>query len=883
MTSHDYQHTGLWSRVLASKRHDPNALAKERLRTAYRQFWDNAVTLSRQIQRDLPSLTLHDEAHFEALWSRADQIAGSDYELNPLETFVLGGAILLHDAANSAAAFPGGLAEIRSTPEWNDAAAEWIDRNDLDPSLALPSQAIGPVLFETLRSIHAERAETLATLEVRHGDQHFRLIQDDQLRTHLGGLIGAIAASHHWDMATLASRLPDRRGSLPGFPSSWTIRPIILACLLRCADAAQLDQQRAPDFLYGLLQLHGVSELHWRAQNRLSAPHVDPHDSHALVFTSTLAFGEQDADAWWIAYDAIQVANRELQASDSLLRDLRLPPFAINRIRGAEAPTRLALHVKVNGWRPVSAQIKASHVEKIVDMFGGTKLYGLQMAVPLRELIQNAADAVLLRRELERSNTAFEGSITVRMHPTGDASQDVWLTIEDDGLGMSEAVLTGPLIDFGASYVSSSLVKIERPGLLSKGRRRIGKFGIGFFSCFMIADEVSVASRPFDKGLDSVRTLQFRNGASTRPLLLDGKSDDFAASLSTRVGLRVNSERTAQMLTFDKSFGHSGYVLSLAQLIGMLCPMLDVDIYVDANGTRTKVHSRRWMDEDRLDWLKRILLPELRGRSDFQNELNEIAQRLAYIDPEDPSAGLACISSTAAAGVATIGTLKATGSFGSFRDDFAGTIDYEPADPRRSDGPIRARHLLKAWASEQAIKAEEMNLPLPKRQLVAERVARFGGDATPIASVKLNSEWASLDQVFSRLRDGEVLYSPVAAVGFDNDKIVMTVVRERHSGLLDNYRPGELNYLVPTIEGAGTATSAETYYRVPNASDVAEHGFLALLIRYAKERGFAIEGQIEERVEFAEYVGKPSPRDNLDSGKLIGCSGIKLSAYRTDK
>jgi hypothetical protein len=105
-------------------------------------------------------------------------------------------------------------------------------------------------------------------------------------------------------------------------PLNWTIRPVVLACLLRCADAAQLDQQRAPDFLYALLQLRGVSERHWRAQNRLATPLVDPDDPSALLFTSTRPLEERDTDAWWIAFDAIQVASRELRAADAVLRDL---------------------------------------------------------------------------------------------------------------------------------------------------------------------------------------------------------------------------------------------------------------------------------------------------------------------------------------------------------------------------------------------------------------------------------------------------------------------------------------------------------------------------------------------------------------------------------
>ena len=871
-----YETTGLWRRAMAMRDGDADALPRERLRVAYRQFWDNAVTLSREVQKSVPGLTLHDEAHFEALWGRADQIAGPGLALTPLETLALGGAILLHDAANSVAAFPGGMAEIRATPEWRDAAAE----RGLAPDEPLPSDLEAGVLLDALRSLHAQRAETIPTMEVAAGGERFHLLPDAQLRAHLGGLMGLIAASHHWDVSTLASGLPGMTGSLGGMPSLWTVRPVLLACLLRCADAIQLDQERAPDFLYGLLRLRGVSEAHWRAQNRLAIPMVDPDDPRALRFTSTRPFGEEDADAWWIAFDAIQVANRELQACDSLLRDLRLPSFAVDRIRGAESPARLAVLVATRGWRPVSAEVKASRIDRIVDMFGGEKLYGRDLTVPVRELIQNAADAVRFRRELEPAGSGYEGAITLRLSAAGDGTEDVWLTVDDDGLGMSEAVLTGPLIDFGSSYVSSALVKAERPGLLSKGRKRIGEFGVGFFSAFMLADEVSVASRPFDQGLDQCRTLRFRNGIIARPLLIEERPDGFGASLSTRIALRLPAERLSEMLSVRASLTGPGIAITFPQLVASLCPMLDVDVFVQDSGTRSLVHPRRWMELDRAAWLKTLHLPDGVARPDEEKELADAAALLRFVDPADPSAGLAAIAGTALAGVATVGTLRETRSLGSDRNEgFTGAIDYLPAGARRGHGRARAAELLPAWASEQARLLAAAQIPFPMRQYAAERVAGFGGDASPIAGMRLNGAWASLAEVFEHLvREGD-LHSHIKNDQMAPGKVLLTVARERHSGFIDSYLPGELEYLLASLEGTDSS-GRDALYSVPTDVDPAPTGFLSLLNRYAIAKGYHISGEFLASVEFARYVGKPSERQGLMPGKVVATAGLRLSAHR---
>ncbi|MBK5571925.1 ATP-binding protein, partial [Ensifer sp. SSB1] len=292
------------------------------------------------------------------------------------------------------------------------------------------------------------------------------------------------------------------------------------------------------------------------------------------MFTSTRPFVEEEASAWWIACDALGVANRELQATDALLRDVGLPPLQVNRVRGAETPDRLSALVQVIGWRPVLADVRISRVDRIVDLFGGEKLYGHQMWVPVRELIQNAADAIRYRRELEPGNSAYDGRIVARLRD--DGSGHVWIEVEDDGLGMSEAVLTGPLIDFGESYISSSLVKAERPGLLSKGRKRTGKFGIGFFSAFMIADEITVLSRPFDQGVLRSRMLKFSKDAPTRPILLNAGYDATSATVSTRVTLKLERTMLEQVLRFDSAFSRSETPLTFTEMIGALCPMLDV-------------------------------------------------------------------------------------------------------------------------------------------------------------------------------------------------------------------------------------------------------------------------------------------------------------------
>jgi len=46
--------------------------------------------------------------------------------------------------------------------------------------------------------------------------------------------------------------------------------------------------------------------------------------------------------------------------------------------------------------------------------------------------------------------------------------------VEDDGIGMSEHTLTGPLIEFGKSFWASEEAQEEFPGLVSKNLHQTG-------------------------------------------------------------------------------------------------------------------------------------------------------------------------------------------------------------------------------------------------------------------------------------------------------------------------------------------------------------------------------------------------------------------------
>lgn len=340
--------------------------------------------------------------------------------------------------------------------------------------------------------------------------------------------------------------------------------------------------------------------------------------------------------------------------------------------------------------------------------------------------------------------------------------------------------------------------------------------------------------------------------------------------------MRLTRESCAKLLTFPPTHNDQKKSITLPELVGALCPTLDTDVHVEADGKLCLTHSREWMQEDRLAWLRRIIVARVHSHEGIEEHLANSAQILTYIDETDPSAGLAGISGLGGTGVSSVGTLRASSVYSAFSDDFVGVIDFEPEDPRRGRGKARASEKLPAWASDQAKQHQSIGTAPDLLVKIAQHVANFEGDATPIAVMRFNQELVSIDAILKSLMNSEIIYAPLKYRSRNTTEVVVTRVRERHSGYIDNYRPGELELLVPAIESGSDDDS--NFYTVPYNESTADFGIFNIMLKLAAKFGFLIKAEVIERIEFARYIGEASARDGLVPGKIIACSGMKLWA-----
>lgn len=111
----------------------------------------------------------------------------------------------------------------------------------------------------------------------------------------------------------------------------------------------------------------------------------------------------------------------------------------------------------------------------------------------LRELISNAADASdKLRFEALTQPALLENDGDLRIRVSVDADAHT-LTIDDNGIGMSREDAIAHLGTIAKSGTGDFLRQLS--GDQKKDSQLIGQFGVGFYSAFIVADQVDVYSR----------------------------------------------------------------------------------------------------------------------------------------------------------------------------------------------------------------------------------------------------------------------------------------------------------------------------------------------------------------------------------------------------
>lgn len=730
-----------------------DARAAQRLTSSLASFRSKAALLASEIHTALPELTVHDVSHLDSLWEVADTLVGEQYEITPVECYVLGATFLIHDLGMAVASHPGGLTAIRQTDEWKDLEAAERGRaaKSAAPISDVDSAAIATAKY--LRALHAKQAEHLARTKLSGAAGEDYLIEDTDIRTFYGRMIGVLAHSHWWSIATLEREFSRVIQPISWCSAGWTLDPLKIAAILRLADYAHIDARRAPKFLRIIRNPSGHSDAHWCFQEKLSKPGLH---GDALEYSAGEAFTASESPAWWLCMDTLSAIDRELRAVDSMLADRKMTRFAAKRVAGVESPERMLAYIPATKWIPIDAKIFVSDLPAVVQSLGGNALYGQNPKAAIRELIQNAADAIRARRAAD-DRTLEWGEIRVRLAE----SQVGWqLEVNDCGVGMSRDTLTHFLLDFGRTFWGSDSMRAEFPKLQASRFRPTGRYGIGFFSVFMLGPKVSVISRKFDASRDDTWVMEFERGVRARPIVRKAESSEMLAEGGTIV--RVELE-TPPHLEGGLLYNPETRKKNLADLIREVAPALDVTLKTYQSTKQVCLPANYWLTCTNRQFVKHLGVELWAGRPSKADlkRIEEESSKLVSVLKDSTGAvfGRALISPSQSRMKGKINGYVTVGGLAACEMNLAGILVGEPTRASRDTAiPIAPNSVVADWATDQADRIASLVLVDADKAHTAEFVRRLNGRIDKLPALRLKGCWKRCDYILNEIKKVDEFY-----------------------------------------------------------------------------------------------------------------------------
>jgi molecular chaperone HtpG len=365
------------------------------------------------------------------------------------------------------------------------------------------------IVGEFIRRHHARLAHEVAIygfpgLPVGLGEHQFPAMGREvgSPLSRVAGLIGLTARSHGTSLRVYKSYL-DSSPLYPSTPKPMGAAVIYAMALLRVADYLQIDRQRAPAVLLQLRNPQSpVSVQEW-AKHR-AVLHVGPGtDPRAKVVTVDKSI---TLPLYLQLRELISGLQAELDHSTAVLDEVYGTHTQLGLDRLGLAIRRVDSNLQKPAFRD-SLLYVPEHTGFTADPNLLTllvePLYGNEPSVGVRELIQNAVDAV---RELEawcRTHGTSPESLDLP-EQDGDVllefvkrENGTWfLRVRDRGIGMTSETIQNYFLRAGASFRRST--EWSEEFLDDEGKSRVmraGRFGIGAFAVFLIGPTFKLTTR----------------------------------------------------------------------------------------------------------------------------------------------------------------------------------------------------------------------------------------------------------------------------------------------------------------------------------------------------------------------------------------------------
>lgn len=437
-----------------------------------KKVYENAVTYLKHVCDTFPNYTLHDETHVLNIMYAMGGILGDqakELSIGEIELLILAASLhdigMVYDEAEKENAFNNerecklflekNFPEFIGTThtEWPDDIKQWY-----------------------LRTLHPFRLnEILSTGE-------WKVLFDGRPREVVPVQnIVAVCQSHGEEILLIKNN--DLLEYLPACETD----PLFCAMLLRLADLLDFDDTRAPQILFKYAAGNEESVKEWRKHMASGGfTYSKTASNEKLVFSAECNEPGEEYSIHefldWIDNELINCNKLQRFCHGEWQREF---PF----------PRSVSRDSIISDGYVSDKFMLTMDQHQILKLLTGENLYDSN-DVFIRELLQNAVDATLLRGKLD-SNFKVENA-RIDLWEWNDKNGNIWFRIDDQGTGMTSGMLKNYFLKVGNSYYTSKELKRDLSCCSDKEFFGISRFGIGFLSCFLCGIEAEVSTLYFD-------------------------------------------------------------------------------------------------------------------------------------------------------------------------------------------------------------------------------------------------------------------------------------------------------------------------------------------------------------------------------------------------
>lgn len=325
-------------------------------------------------------------------------------------------------------------------------------------------------LQECIRPVHGKRSKEHIKSQM---DEKWFLIPNSSVVSFRDEL-ELICMSHNEDFEWIEKNLvsSSQKGHF-GLNSQY------IAVLLRIADYLDIDEKRAPLYLYKYLQPREFGDLEWK--------------QHFVIENFDKVTMNEKTGLKEIVFQGISqepsIHRKLLKYFDSINGELRNAVSLCERFTDAKylllLKTSVINIIQTKDFSFSDLRLSLDY-NAVTNLLMGEHIYG-DKKYGLRELIQNSIDAC---KTMEESSFQMEEFRYQKYQPFISIILDKdrkQVVIMDNGSGMSIDILKKYFLNVGVSYYVSDDYLLQ-----GKSYSPIGHYGIGFLACFMLSDKVEV-------------------------------------------------------------------------------------------------------------------------------------------------------------------------------------------------------------------------------------------------------------------------------------------------------------------------------------------------------------------------------------------------------